>query len=411
MISTLKLANAFLMPNYGELGLEVAGGQGAWVFVKGPTGRFKTCLDLLCGLGVTSVGHCHPHVVAAIRKQAGKLMHVSNLYATKPMAELAERLVKISGYKDGNVFFCNSGTEANEAAGKLARIWAHEKFGPKKKKIISLKNSFHGRTFLSITMTGQAKMQDKFAPIVPGIKFVALNDIAGLRRAVNDNVCAVIFETIQAEGGVNIMSKEFYEAISMLAKKHNFLRICDEVQTGIGRTGKMFSFRRFTEEKYPDIITLAKALGGGLPIGAVIARGEVGKYLLAGSHAATFGGNPVACAAALAVLEVIEEEGLLDRVNDLGNYFRGKLRLLLANRGGQKIKEVRGQGLMIGVELQPGYAASSVVVGMREKGILIGTAGPQVVRFLPPFIVTKAELNEALDKFEQVLKKLTVAKP
>jgi len=405
--STLEWANEFLMPNYGDLSVEIVSGQGAYVWIRDENGKKKKCLDLLCGLGVTSLGHCHPAVVAAIIKQVQTLMHVSNLYATKPMAQLAELLARKTGYgyKRANVFFCNSGTEANEAAGKLARIWAHEKYGPHKNRIIALTNSFHGRTFLSISLTGQEKMQKMFSPIVPAIQFVPLNDVRALNDEIDDDVCAVIFEVIQAEGGVNLMTLEFYKAIKQLAKKHQFLRIVDEVQTGMGRTGDFFSFRHF--EGYgdgPEIITMAKALGGGLSIGATIARKEIGKYLLPGSHAATFGGNPVACAAALASLKVIEKQKLLAKVDSLGAYFMSGLQALAACN--PKIKEVRGRGLMIGVELQPEYQASQVVTAMRKKGVLIGTAGPQVVRFLPPFIVTQQELYQTLYKFSQVLKKL-----
>lgn len=407
MNSTLKIANHHLMPNYGELQLEIISGKGAWVWTRDKNGKRRKCLDLLCGLGVTSLGHCHPAVVAAINKQAKRLMHVSNLYATEPMALLAERLVDATGDQSSQVFFCNSGTEAIEAAAKLARIWAHEKFGKGKNRIIALRNGFHGRTMFSISLTGQAKMQEKFAPGVPGVKFVALNDIKGLRKTVDDTVCALIFETIQAEGGVNIMSREFYNEIDALSEKYEFLRIVDEVQIGMGRTGHFFSYWDYEcrATSGPEIITLAKALGGGLPIGVMIARGEVGKFLLPGSHAATFGGNPVVCAASLAVLKVIEKENLVHEAKQLSFFLIDAL-YRLAEKYNDKIRDVRGRGLMIGVELQDGYAAGDVVKQMYEKGVLIGTAGPQVVRFLPPFIVTEEELDKALKKFEVVIKNL-----
>ncbi len=405
--STLKLADEYLMPNYGKISLEITSGEGVYAWTRDEQGNEKKCIDFLCGLGVTSLGHCHPAVVRAIVDQTNRLMHVSNLYATGPMAKLAEALARITGYGNARVFFCNSGTETNEAAGKLVRIWAYEKFGPGKSKIVALYDSFHGRTFLSISMTGQPKMQDKFAPIVPGIEFVDLNDIDGLRAAMGDDVCAVIFEVIQAEGGINMMTPEFYRELYRLSKKYHFLRIVDEVQTGLGRTGKMFAHRYFGNQihLYPEIITLAKALGGGLPIGAVIAKGEVGKYLLPGSHAATFGGNPVVCAAALTVIETIEGRCLLNKVRDLGRYFRKNLSILRTKYGG-KIKEVRGQGFMIGVELTGGYSAGNVVKGMYERGVLIGTAGPQVVRFLPPLIAKKCHINAVLEHFDVVLQNL-----
>jgi predicted acetylornithine/succinylornithine family transaminase len=395
------------MPNYGELGLEITSGRGAWVWTRNPEGKRKKCLDLLCGLGVTSLGHCHPAVVKAIEKQSQKLMHVSNLYATGPMVELAAALAEKAGY-DTKVFFCNSGTEAVEAAVKLARIWAYENFGPQKNKIVYFKNSFHGRTWMSISLTGQAKMQEKFAPGVEGIVQVKLNNIRDLQDFMNKDVCAVIFEVIQAEGGVNVMTPMFYEKIFTLSQKYDFVRIVDEVQTGIGRTGEFFahSYLKINpRDEGPEIITMAKALGGGLPIGAVLAKGEVGDYLLPGSHAATFGGNPVACAAALAVMKEIEKENYTSQAHRYGMYFMDKLNSI-KNKYPNIVKEIRGRGLMIGVELHEGYKAADVVAAMYEKGVLIGTAGPQVVRFLPPFIITEKELTEALEKFKQVIKDL-----
>lgn len=416
MSSTLELANKFLMPNYGKFKSEIVRGQGVYVLVKDAAGHRRRCLDVLCGLGVNSLGHCHPKVVSAIKKQAGKLMHVSNLYATNPMAVLAERLVKMTGYKEGGqVFFCNSGTEANEAAAKLARLWGQAKYGSKKKIIISLKNSFHGRTYMSISLTGQDKMQKKFGPTVPGIKFAVLDDWRELEKLlskIGQDVCAIIFETIQAEGGVNIMASYFYEKIGELAQKYHFLRICDEVQTGIGRTGKWLSFQHLSPEgEGPELITLAKALGGGLPNGAVIAKGDIGQSLPPGSHGSTFGGNPVACAAALAELKVIEKKDLIYRVKSLGFGFQRELDFMAKRSFPDKIIEVRGQGFMIGVELQPGYLASQVVAEMLKRGVLIGSAGQQVVRFLPPFIITEKQLAEVLEKFRLVLKKLTKANP
>jgi predicted acetylornithine/succinylornithine family transaminase len=405
----LERANRCLMPNYGMLGLAITSGEGAYVWTRDADGNNRKCLDLLCGLGVNSLGHCHPAVVKAIKRQAEKLMHVSNLYASAPMVELAEELISVTGFgfAGGRVFFCNSGTEANETAGKLARIRASEKFGLGKNKILSLRNSFHGRTFLSISLTGQSKMQDKFAPVVPGIEFVEMNDLEGLRKAVSDDVCAIIFETIQAEGGVRLMDKQFYAEIVRLSRKYNFLKIADEVQTGIGRTGRMFSYEHLSDDggDYPDIITVAKALGGGLPIGAVIAKYPFGNFLLAGSHAATFGGNPVVCAGANAVLETIQKEKLCQKVVLLGGKFLKDLKNVAAKHP-LKIKDVRGRGFMIGVELQSNYPASVVVDLMRKKGVLIGTAGTQVVRFLPPFIIEPEELNYALKQFEEVIKKI-----
>jgi acetylornithine/N-succinyldiaminopimelate aminotransferase len=405
---TLTIANSFLMPNYGKMNLEIISGKGCYVKVRDENGKTCNCLDFLCGLGVSNLGHCHPAIIEKIIAQSQKLGHVSNLYATEPMAELAMILAAASGLTDPRVFFCNSGTEANEAALKLARIWAHEKYGPQKHKIISLRNSFHGRTMWSITNTGQNKLQDKFAPGVPGTIFVELNDMNALLEAVDDDVCAIIFETIQAEGGINMMSKEFYDRIGYLSQKHNFLRIVDEVQTGMGRTGRLFSFERFVwkrnPEKYPEIITMAKALGGGLPIGAVIANGEVSKYLLPGSHAATFGGNPIICAAALEVMKMVNDEKLMRKVNRLGDYFFENLRKISCEHH-EKIVDVRGLGFMLGVELREGQrTAGDVVKKMRECGVIVGTAGPRVVRFLPSLIAEKRHIDKALAIFLESLR-------
>lgn len=398
MNDVLQRANRFLMPNYGVLGLEIYQGKGTTVWTRDADGNEAGCLDLLCGLGVNSLGHCHPKVTKAIHEQTDILGHVSNLYATSPMVVLAEKLRRLFSDSEAGVFFCNSGTEANEAAMKLARIWGTKNFGPEKQEIVALVNSFHGRTMWSISVTGQSKMQELFGAPIPGIKFVPLNDVNALRRAATKNVCAVIFETIQAEGGVHPMSPEFYSEMMTLSDEHHFLTIADEVQTGIGRTGKMFAYEKFF--RHPDIVTLAKALGGGLPIGAVLARKEVSNYLLQGSHAATFGGNPIVCSAGNAVLEVIEKDNLLERVSKLGNYLSG----VLQNMGNHydKVVEVRGAGCLWGIELtEP--RAGEVVKRMREMGVIIGTAGANVVRIMPPFIIKTDELLDALGKLFQVL--------
>ena len=404
---TLTLAEEFLTPNYGTIGLEIVSGKGIDVEVRYPDGRRQRCMDFLCGLGVTSLGHCHPAVVKAAIRQMKKLAHVSNLYATPPMAKLAAKLSELSGF-GGQVFFSNSGTEANEAAAKLTRMRAYQNYiKMDKSRIIALRDSFHGRTYMSISLTGQDKMQKEFAPTVPRIDFVALNDIEGLRSAVGDDVCAVFFEVIQAEGGVNMMSQEYYDELYELSRRHHFLRVVDEVQTGVARTGKFFAHRYLarTSDTYPDIITMAKALAGGLPIGATIAKRHIAKSFRTGSHAATFGGNPVVCAAALAVIQTIERDQLLKNVENLGRYFLDRLESMQKSYP-DKIKEVRGQGFMIGVELHQGYKAGGAVSRMRELGVLIGTAGNQVVRFLPPLIAEQRHIDEVLKYFDAVLQNL-----
>jgi predicted acetylornithine/succinylornithine family transaminase len=399
MNATLSRANEFLMPNYGLLDLEIYSGKGAWVWTRDANGKKAECLDLLCGLGVNSLGHCYPYVVEAIMEQLDTLGHVSNLYATPTMAQLSERLSELSGLPEAKVFFCNSGTEANEAAMKLARIRGFKISGPEKREVIYLTNSFHGRTLWSISATGQPKKQEMFGAPIPGMIEVPLNDIESLRKAACKNTCAVIFETIQAEGGINIMNAEFYGEMMKLSDEFDFLTIVDEVQTGIGRTGKMFSFERF--DRRPDIITLAKALGGGLPIGAIVAGEGTGDYLIGGSHAATFGGNPIVCAAGLAVLDVIEQENLLERISIIGSLLNTEL-MLLAMRHLKVVADRRGAGCLFGLELKE-PRAGEVVKKMRAMDVLIGTAGEKVVRIMPPFIIERRELDAALEKLDQVL--------
>jgi len=406
MQNTFLITDDCLTPNYGPLDIEIVKGLGVEVVTRQRDGTHKTCVDLSGGLGVNSLGHCNQAVVKAIQEQAAKVMHVSNLYSTSPMAELALRL---SGWahQKRTVFFCNSGAEANEAAGKLARMWAYKVHGPQKQKIIALKNGFHGRTLLAISMTGQQKMQKTFTPGETFVDFVEMNNIEDLRRVVDHDVCAIIYETIQGEGGVNLMDDEFHKEIRDLSEEYQFLRIIDEVQTGVGRTGQFFSFESMPRTRIaPDIITLAKALGGGLPLGAMIATDGIGDYLELGSHASTFGGNPVVCAAALAVINEIQDNDLLRDVRVLGDYFDQKLNQV-ASANIDKIKEVRGRGLMIGVELYDGFLAADVVKKMYELGFLISTAGPQVVRFLPPFIITKKDIDKTIGKFSGVINSLS----
>lgn len=403
--SVLGRSRECLTQNYGQQGLEIVSGSGPWVKAREENGVEESYLDMLCGLGATSLGHCHQALVEAIGDQVRYLGHVSNLYVNEPSVQLAEKLVELSDFDSAKVFFCNSGTEANEAAVKLARLWGYSRFGPKKKTIIALKNGFHGRTWMSISLTGQAKMQEQFGAIVEGIRFANLNDIESLRAAVDDTVCAIIFETIQAEGGIHVMSQEFYDEINCLAKAHQFLKIADEVQTGIGRTGEMFCYQHyssFDSDSEPDIVTMAKALGGGLPLGAMMAKDGAASHLIPGSHAATFGGNPICCAVGLAVLNVIEADGLFEVADRRGQALIADLK---ASSVGvlDKIKEIRGRGFMIGVELEDGLTAAEVVKRMQTLRVLVGSAGPQVVRFLPPLIATNDELALASDKFRLAL--------
>lgn len=349
----------------------------------------KEYLDFLSGLGVSSVGHCHPRVVLAVQEQVEKLIHVSNLFYTGPQNLLAKKLVSLS-FGD-KVFFANSGAEANEGAVKLARKYAKLKPGKDKHEIITAYRSFHGRTMKMLAATGQPEKQKPFEPLPPGFIHVPLNDLAALEKAISGKTCAVMLEPVQGEGGIYPCKIDYLKGVRDLCDKHRSLLILDEVQTGFGRTGKMFAYEHFGIE--PDIITLAKGLGGGLPIGALIARDKVAQAFGPGDHGTTFGGGPVVCSAALAVLEVLEQEGLVDNAAKVGGSF--KEGLLELQKAQPLIADVRGMGLMLGLELT-GRLANKVVLKMLKKNIVIGCVGKKILRFLPPLGVTESEVKGVL---------------
>jgi acetylornithine/N-succinyldiaminopimelate aminotransferase len=343
------------------------------------------------GWAVSGIGHCHPKVVAAIRKQAGELLHIDNTLYSEPQGILAKLLSERAF--GGKSFFCNSGAEANEAAMKLARLYA----SGKKYKFITAEGSFHGRTFATLTATAQPKHHEGLLPLLPGFVYVPFNDIKALESAFSDEVAAVMVEPIQGEGGINVATAEYLRAIRHLCDENGAIVIFDEVQTGIGRTGKWFAYQHFDVE--PDIMTMAKALGGGVAIGAMMAKEEIAASLVPGKHASTFGGNALACAAAIAVIETIEEDNLLENAASVGRYAKEKLGQLK-----QKhfiIDHVRGIGLMIGVQLKsPG---KEIVEQCLEKGLRINCTNESVLRFMPPMIVTKKEIDEAVDILDSVL--------
>ncbi|HHV71998.1 MAG TPA: acetylornithine transaminase [Clostridia bacterium] len=373
------------MQTYGRFPLALVRGEGCWVWDE----EGKKYLDFISGLGVNSLGHCHPAVVGAVKEQVEKILHCSNLYYTKPQAELAEILIKNSCFD--RVFFCNSGAEANEAAIKLARKYSHLKYGEDRKEIISTLNSFHGRTMATITATGQTKYQAGFNPLLPGFKYVAYGDFEALKEAVSSQTCAVLIEPVQGEGGINTAEKDYWQALREFCSQNDILLIFDEVQCGLARTGKLFAYEALGVE--PDIITLAKALGGGLPIGAMMARESAASAFRPGDHASTFGGNPVAAAAAVAVMKTFLTENIPGRAEKLGNYFQAKLRDLQFKY--PQIKEVRGLGLMIGVEVAE--KGPEIVKSCLEKGLLINCTAEKVLRFLPPLIIGEAEVDQAVN--------------
>ena len=353
----------------------------------------KMYYDFIGGIAVNALGYSHPKLVQAIKDQAEKLIHCSNLFYSEPQIILAQTLVEIScGDK---VFFSNSGAEVNEGAIKLAVKYFKEQ-NKDKHKIIYMKNSFHGRTIGTLAVTGKYKYQKDYLPLLPKFKQVLFNDLNSVKEAVDDQVAAIIVEPIQGEGGINIASKEFIEGLRELCNKKDMLLIFDEIQCGLGRTGKAFTYQHYNVE--PDILTLAKSLGGGLPIGALIAKEKVASSFKPGDHGTTFGGNPVACAAAIAYLKVLQEENLITKCKEKGEYFKKKIEEL-KEKYPKFIKEARIVGLMVGLEIEKDGA--EVVKKCLEKGVLINCTAGNVLRFLPPLIIEKEEidyLTEALNK-------------
>lgn len=355
----------------------------------------KEYTDFLSGLGALNLGHCPPKVIDAFCTQARQLGHVSNLFYTKPQMELAARLGKLGG---GRVFFANSGAEANEGALKLARRWGKINFSPEKTGYVTALNSFHGRTMATLAATGQPEKNRSFEPLPPGFKHVTFDDIAALDAAVDEKTCAVMLEVVQGESGVWPASAGYLAAVRRLCDERRVLLIFDEVQTGFGRTGKFFAYQHSGVR--PDIITMAKSLAGGFPIGAVIAREEVAAAFSPGDHGSTFGGGPAVCAAALAALDVLTDDRLVERSAAVGDYFRGRLESLAAETG--VIEDVRGLGLMLGLTLKSADARQ-VVIAMLDKGFIINSVGSNILRFLPPLIITEGEINAMLAALREVL--------
>ncbi|SHE88894.1 acetylornithine aminotransferase [Desulfofundulus australicus DSM 11792] len=387
----MELTSRYVMQTYGRLPLALVRGQGARVW----DAEGKEYLDFVAGLAVCSLGHCHPAVVEAITSQVRKLMHVSNLYYIETQARLARLLVENSC--GDRVFFCNSGAEANEAAIKLARKYGKIHGGQEKYEIITALKSFHGRTLAAITATAQSKYQKGFEPLPAGFKYVPFNDVEALSRAVNPGTCAVLLEPVQGEGGVNVATPEFLKAARELCDRYNALLIFDEVQCGLGRTGRFLAYQHYGVE--PDIFTLAKALGGGFPIGAMVAKEKVAAAFSPGDHASTFGGNPLACAAGLAAVKCLLNEGVIENAARVGAYLKDRL-LELAGRF-SFVREVRGLGLMLGMELS--IEGKEIVGRCQERGLLINCVDNHILRFIPPLIIGEAEVDEAVEILAGVL--------
>jgi acetylornithine aminotransferase len=383
-------ADQVIMRTYGRYPVAFVRGQGATVW----DANGKSYTDFLTGIAVCVLGHCHPRVVEAIKKQAETLLHVSNFYHTVPQTEVATFLAEHAF--GGKSFFCNSGAEANEAALKIARKYSHDRYSHERAEIISTTNSFHGRTLGTIAATGQTKVQKGFEPLLPGFVHVPYGDLGAVEQAMHDRTCAVLVEPIQGEGGIVIPPDGYLEGLRRMCDQRDVLLIFDEVQTGIGHTGYFFGYQY--EGVVPDVMTLAKGLGGGLPIGVMMAKPHVAEALGPGTHGSTFGGNPVACSAALAVLKTIEEEDLLDHVKRVGAYFLAGLERLQHKYA--FITNVRGRGLMLAAELdRPG---AHMVVKCLERGYLINCTVDRVLRFLPPLTITVQEVDGLLATLDAV---------
>ena len=378
----------FVMPTYKRSPVVISRAKGSKVWdVDG-----KEYLDLFAGWGVSGIGYCHPRVVEAIRSQAEKLIHMPNNYYNELQGRLAEKISSKSF--GGKCFFCNSGAEAVEAALKLVR-----KYGSPsgRYEVITMENSFHGRTFGALSATGQAKHRDGFGPILPGFRYVPFGDSGALRSAFSDNTCGVMLEPIQGEGGIHVAPGEYFHEVRNLCSDRDVLMIFDEVQTGVGRTGEYFGYQLYDVE--PDMMTLAKVLGGGFPVGALVVQPRLSEVLVPGNHASTFGGSPLACAAALAVFEAIEEENLLENVKAMGAYLKEKLEGLKLRH--PIIKEVRGVGLMLGAELKTDGA--NIFTRCMEKGLLINCTAGKVLRFLPAMTITREEIDRGMQILDAVL--------
>lgn len=383
-------AAKYLMQTYTRQPISIVRGRGAKVYdMEG-----REYLDFVGGIAVNLLGHGHPDLVQAIQQQAAQLIHVSNLYYTEPQVTLAKILVEHS-FAD-RAFFCNSGAEANEAAIKLARRYAHMKYGESRFEIITMKNSFHGRTLAMITATGQDKVQKGFEPLMPGFSYAPFNDMAAIEAMAGERTAGIMLEPVQGEGGVHVAGREYLTHLREFCTAHDILLIFDEVQTGMGRTGTLFAYEQLGVA--PDIMTLAKGLGGGVPIGACLAKESVAAAFSAGAHASTFGGNPLACAAAVAVCRALLEGQVLDRVKPMGDYLANALTECKARH--HVVRDVRGIGLLQGIELD--IDAKTVVAEALSRGVLINAAGERVLRFVPPLVITTQEIDQLIDTLNAI---------
>lgn len=380
----------YVMNTYGRFPIALDHGAGATVWdVEG-----KKYIDLASGIGVNCLGYDHPQLIEAIGQQAHKLMHVSNLFTTEPMVQAAKKLVEKT-HLNGKVFFANSGAEVNEGAIKLARKYSFDKYGEGRYKIITLVNSFHGRTVTTLKATGQDRFHNYFFPFTEGFDYAQANDIESVRRKADDMTCAVMMELVQGEGGVLPLDPAFVKQVEALCREKDLLLIIDEVQTGIGRTGSLFCFQQY--DIRPDVVTMAKGLGGGAPVGAVLAAESCAKVLTPGTHATTFGGTPMICAAVNVVLDTVGDSRFLQEVRRKGEYLKNGILAL----GSPHIHGVRGMGLMLGIIVDEGKH-TAFANRLIEKGVLAITAGKNAVRLLPPLVISDQEMDEAITIMKEV---------
>nr|WP_286945587.1 aspartate aminotransferase family protein [Pseudomonas sp. UBA6718] len=388
----------YLVPNYAPAAFVPVRGLGSRVWDQ--SGR--ELIDFAGGIAVNALGHCHPALVKALTEQANTLWHISNVFTNEPTLRLAHKLVDATFAE--RVFFCNSGAEANEAAFKLARRVAHDRFGPEKYEIIAALNSFHGRTLFTVSVGGQPKYSDGFGPKIEGITHVPYNDLDALKAAISDKTCAVVLEPIQGEGGVLPADKAYLEGARALCDQHNALLVFDEVQSGMGRSGELFTYMHYGVT--PDILSSAKSLGGGFPVGAMLTTTELAKHLAVGTHGTTYGGNPLACAVAEAVLDIVNTPEVLQGVKAKSEQFKQRLQAIGERYG--MFAEVRGLGLLLGCVLNDAWKgkAKAVLDAAAAEGVLVLQASPDVVRFAPSLVVEEADIVDGLDRFERAVAKL-----
>jgi acetylornithine/N-succinyldiaminopimelate aminotransferase len=397
-----KLESKLLVSTYDRYPVLLHRGRGVYLYDN----KGRKYLDLLSGIGVNALGYGHPAITKTITRQAKLLVHTSNLFYHEYQGRLAAALIKISGMD--RAFFTNSGTEAWEGALKLARAYAQANCAQgaePKFRILALEHAFHGRTFGAMSTTHKEKYRLPFAPVVPGVEFVKFNDVADLERKFDSTVCAIGFEFVQGEGGIRPVSQEFAETAHKLARKHNALLIADEIQSGMGRTGKWFAYQNYGIQ--PDLVTVAKPIAGGLPLGVLLATEKVSACIHPGMHGTTFGGGPLACAVALQLVTILEKEKMLKHVQKMGDYLTEQLQKLQKKHSG--ITQVRGLGLMIGMELESAELAKQIFQQMLKLGTIVNRTDETVIRFLPPFIIKKQHIDTAVRQLDQILAKSNVA--